>query len=189
MADVKQDETKPATSPAKTDPAAPEKAEPKPAVWDPFAAMRGEIDRVFDQFGRGAFGVGLLGDWTQAGARFAESLTGALMPSVDMHETEAAVTVTVELPGISEKDVTVSVGDGLLTVKGEKRTESGSGGGEKQAHVVERRFGSFQRAFRLPPTVDQEKIAASFDKGVLKIVAPKTATPPKTERTIQIKSS
>ena len=151
--------------------------------------MRGEIDRVFDQFGRGAFGAGLLGDWTQAGARFAESLTGALMPSVDMHETDKDVTVSVELPGISEKDVTVSVSDGLLTVKGEKRTESEKGGGDKQAHVVERRFGAFQRAFRLPPTVDQEKIAASFDKGVLTIVAPKTATPPKTERTIQIKSS
>jgi len=184
MAEPKKDETKPETTAS-----APAKVEAKPAVWDPFAAMRGEIDRVFDQFGRGAFGAGLLGDWTQAGARFAESLTGALMPSVDMHETDKDVTVSVELPGISEKDVTVSVSDGLLTVKGEKRTESEKGGGDKQAHVVERRFGAFQRAFRLPPTVDQEKIAASFDKGVLTIVAPKTATPPKTERTIQIKSS
>ena len=95
------------------------------------------------------------------------------MPNVDIKESDKAVTLTAELPGIDEKDVDLSVRDGMLTLKGEKKYEHEE---EKEdIHMVERRYGSFQRSFRLPDTVNADKIDAKFDKGVLRVVMPKTA--------------
>lgn len=93
-------------------------------------------------------------------------------PAMDIVETTDNVTLTAELPGLERKDVDISVDDGMLTVRGEKSDERTREG--VQYHFVERSYGSFQRAFALPRTVDASKITAEFGKGVLTVVMPKT---------------
>jgi HSP20 family protein len=94
-------------------------------------------------------------------------------PAVDIYEDEHSVTLKVEVPGIDEKDIDVRIENNILTVHGERKIETE----EKQENYrrVERQYGSFTRTFTLPNTVDAEKVAADYDKGVLKIVLPKKA--------------
>jgi HSP20 family molecular chaperone IbpA len=90
-----------------------------------------------------------------------------LCPHVDVRETDKEIVVEAELPGIDEKDISLALQDGVLTIRGEKKHEHDE---EKENYrVMERRYGSFQRSLRLPDTVDQDKVEASFDNGVLKI--------------------
>ena len=104
----------------------------------------------------------------------------ALMPSVDVSEDTAAITVTAELPGLTEKDVELTLDDGVLTLKGEKREEKT----DATAHVTERRYGRFQRSFRLPDNADHPAIAARVDNGVLRVVIPKNPNAVPKARTI-----
>lgn len=121
--------------------------------------MRDEMDRVFDRFVRDPLDFVWAGDgrtWT---------------PSMDMAETENEVTIKVELPGMTAKDVDVSISGNRLTLSG-KKDESREEKGEN-FYVNERRFGSFQRMMELPDGVDPEKIAAEQENGVLTIKVPK----------------
>ncbi|HEX7937614.1 MAG TPA: Hsp20/alpha crystallin family protein [Gemmatimonadaceae bacterium] len=95
------------------------------------------------------------------------------MPAVDIVEKPEALFVTAELPGISAKDVDVSVDDGVLTISGEKQEEKKEGAEETQYYLFERRYGSFRRSFTLPNAVDVDKISAEFDNGMLKVTLPK----------------
>jgi HSP20 family protein len=126
---------------------------------DPFAAMQREINRVFDDFGRGS----LTSRWADTD----------VSPRIDVAETDSTLEVTAELPGLDEKDVDVVLRDDILTVKGEKRSEREEK--KKDYHLVERSFGSFSRSVRLPFEVDSEAVKAHFNKGVLKIVINKPA--------------
>jgi HSP20 family protein len=92
------------------------------------------------------------------------------VPSVDMSETKSGFRIKAELPGLDEKDVEVSIRDDILTIKGEKKSETERD--EKGAFIKERRFGSFQRSIRLPDEVNEDKIKAKFAKGVLTINCP-----------------
>ena len=95
----------------------------------------------------------------------------ALTPHLDVRETDKEIVVEAELPGIEEKDISLDLKDGVLTIRGEKKHEHDQ---EKENYrMMERRYGSFQRSLRLPDTVDQDKVEASFDNGVLKIKVPK----------------
>jgi len=88
---------------------------------------------------------------------------------------------------LEEKDVTLTLRDGVLTIKGERKQER-----EEKAenyHVMERSFGSFQRSLRLPDTIDENSVEARFDKGVLKITAAKRPDAVRAERTIAIKKA
>ena len=102
-----------------------------------------------------------------------------LTPPTEIVETDEALFLTAELPGMEKKDVEIVVEEGVLIIRGEKVEEKFDGKDAKPAdeirkfHLVERSYGSFQRAFTLPRTVDASKIAADFDKGVLKVVMPK----------------
>ena len=125
---------------------------------DPFSAMQREINRVFDDFGRGS-----LARWSDADAS----------PKIDVAETDGTLEVTAELPGLDEKDVDVVLRDDILTLKGEKKSEREEK--KKDYHLVERSFGSFTRSIRLPFEVDSEAVKANFNKGVLKIVINKPA--------------
>ncbi len=137
------------------------------STWSPipFGSMRDEMNRLFGDF---------LGsrwpDWPLSADRTARPQM--LSPRVDIAETDGAFEISAELPGIDEKDVDVSVADGVLTIQGEKKAEHEKK--EKDYHQIERSYGSFQRSLTLPSTIDIEKIAASFDNGVLKIELPKT---------------
>lgn len=92
-------------------------------------------------------------------------------PSVDIAETDSGFEVRAELPGVKQEDVNVSVRDNVLTLRGEKRQEETDEG--KDYRRVERHYGSFQRAFTLPPNVDVEAITAAYRDGVLTLTVPK----------------
>lgn len=94
------------------------------------------------------------------------------LPPADVVETDALVTLSVELPGLEQKDIDVSVEDGILTIRGEKNEEKKEE--NKKYHLLERTYGSFQRSFTVPRGVDSSKISAEFEKGVLKVMMPKT---------------
>lgn len=103
--------------------------------------------------------------------------TAEWLPAVDLEEKENEFLLTAELPGMSEKDVKVDVEGNTLTLRGEKQTEREEKN-EKEGrwHLVERAWGSFERSFTLPSTVDSQKIEAEFKNGLLTVHLPKRAT-------------
>ncbi|HEX9793523.1 MAG TPA: Hsp20/alpha crystallin family protein [Planctomycetota bacterium] len=142
----------------------------------PVGRLRFEVDRLFDDFFRGwePFGVGHLP--SLAHERF--------VPTLDITESDKEFRVSMELPGMAEDDVQLSLSRNVLTVRGEKKTEERSD--EDQVHRVECRYGRFERSLQLPADVDAEQVKARFKKGVLKIVLPKTERVQ--ARKIQVKS-
>ena len=134
-----------------------------PVAWhDVF----GRFDRVFD---------------SEGGSRF--SL--AWSPVTDVREDEDGLNVVVELPGLGSEDVNVSVENGVLSISGEKKQVTEDGEDESNYHLVERRYGSFERTFRLSRSIDSDKVKAKFDKGLLTIDIPKSEKAKK--RQIEIK--
>lgn len=104
--------------------------------------------------------------------------TGRFSPAVDVREDTNEIDVDFELPGINPDDVDVSVENGVLTVSGEKRTESTEGQEEGgRYHYMERSYGSFVRSFTLPQGVNEDQIKADFHNGVLTVRIPKSALP------------
>jgi HSP20 family protein len=143
--------------------------------WSPFGSFSREVDRLFDDVGRG---------WALAPFRFYEPKNaGDLVPRLDVSETEREVKVTAELPGMDEKDVTVTLEGDVLTLRGEKKADAEEKG--KNFHRVERTYGSFQRVVTLPVEVDATKVAAGFKKGVLTVTLAKS--PAAQTRKIEIK--
>jgi HSP20 family protein len=96
------------------------------------------------------------------------------MPAVDINETNDALILTAELPGMTEKNVVVEFEDGVLTLRGEKEEERKQGNGDRKFHLYERTYGAFRRSFTFPRTIDAEKITAAFKDGVLTVTLPKT---------------
>jgi len=106
-------------------------------------------------------------------------------PAVDVAETDKGYEITAELPGMDESNIDVKFADGVLTIKGEKKEEREEK--KKDYYVSERRYGSFQRSFPVPESVDANKIEAKFVNGVLTIKLPKSAEAQKNEKKIAIK--
>ena len=154
-------------------------------AWTPFANLRQEMDRLFDDFGKG-FSASPFRPfdfepfWSRGTA-----VTST--PAVDIAESDRAYEIAAELPGMDEKNIEVKVSDGALTIKGEKQEEKEEK--KKDYYLHERHFGSFQRSFRLPDGVDAEKIEATFKKGVLTVTLPKTPQAQKAQKTIAVKSA
>src|SRR4030081_3984561 len=122
----------------------------------PIFGLRHEIDRPFDDtFARDG------NNWT---------------PAVDIKETDNDIRIDLELPGLRPEDVEITAENGLLTIRGEKRSERKEGD-DGRFHVVERSYGTFMRTFTLPQGVDENQIQAEFKDGVLSIRIPKTALP------------
>jgi len=111
------------------------------------------------------------------------------MPATEIVETAEELTLTAELAGMDQKDIDISVEEGVLTLRGEKLEEKKDVELDKKVYLFERNYGSFERSFALPSAVDIAKITASFDKGVLKITAAKRPEAVKAERTIAIKKA
>lgn len=144
-------------------------------AWSPFGVFSREVDRLFDDVGRG---------WTLAPFRvFEPRTTGELAPRLDVSETEKEIKVTAELPGMDEKDVNVTLEGDVLTLTGEKKAEAEEKG--KNFHRVERTYGSFHRVVRLPSEVDATKVTAGFKKGVLTVTLAKS--PAAQTRKIEVK--
>jgi HSP20 family protein len=142
---------------------------------DIFSAMRDEMDRVFGRFER---------DWPFPSLFGREGRSAIMVPELDVRENTNSITIEAELPGVEEKDVTVTLANGVLTIKGEKKQEKEEK--SESYHLTERSFGSFERSLRLPDTVDDAKVEAHFDKGVLKVTAAKKPEAVKAERRIEI---
>jgi len=145
---------------------------------DPFHALRRQMDRLFEDF------AGDLSPWSRLEVPFFGSREDGLVPTVDVKETEKEIVVTAELPGLQEKDVDLTIRDGVLSLKGEKKDESKKEG--DNYYVTERRYGSFHRAFRLPDSANEDKATADFSDGVLTVTVPKKAEAVKTEKKIKI---
>jgi HSP20 family protein len=144
---------------------------------DVLTAMRDEMDRLFTRFEHG---------WPRLPALFHRD--GAItVPELDVHENTNAIVVEAELPGVDEKDVFVTLANGMLTIKGEKKHEKEEKG--ENYYLAERSFGSFERSIRLPDTIDDTKIEAKFEKGVLKVTAAKKPEAVMAERKIEIKTA
>lgn len=161
-------------SPAKT-----EHQPPARRADDIFDTLRREVDHIFDRWGNGGMG------WPHpfALSRHHEFVA----PDMDVKETAKEFTIEAELPGVDEKDISVTLTNGVLMLKGEKKQERDEK--KDNYHLVERSFGSFQRAMRLPDTADDSKVEAKFANGVLKIAIAKRADAVKPERKIEIKKA
>jgi HSP20 family protein len=146
---------------------------------DLFDAMRADLDRVFERFERGwpSFGSFGLGS--------AQSAARGLSAQLDVREEDDKLVIEADLPGVEEKDVAVTLANGVLTIKGERKSEREEK--KDDYHIAERSFGRFERSLRLPDAIDENRIEANFDKGVLKIVAQKRPEAVKAEKRIEIK--
>jgi len=128
-----------------------------------YTSLQNQMDRVFDEFWRG-FGLSPLyssGAWT------------SFSPNVDIVETDQAIEIQAELPGMDEKDISVTLSGRTLTISGEKKQEREETRGNTT--YAERSYGSFQRALTLPEDVKVDQSEAVFKRGVLHITFPKTA--------------
>lgn len=131
--------------------------------WDPFDAFLGAQEDLNRVFRRGFLRVPNTGEGLAEGGKW--------VPAVDIYEAGGSLVLEAELPGIDPKDIDVTVDDGVLTVRGERRHEREVE--EENYYRVERAYGSFQRSVRLPADVEPDKIKASYDAGVLKVMVPK----------------
>lgn len=143
--------------------------------WRPFGEGLSEFHTEMDKL-RNRF---------MSGLPFSRTFTEEWSPFMDILETKDKLIVKAELPGLEAKDVNVSVSGDLLTIKGEKEKEEEEKG--EHYHCVERSYGSFQRSFRLPTSVQGDKVEATFDKGVLKVTLPKVEEAKKKEIEIKVK--
>jgi HSP20 family protein len=145
-----------------------------PLTGNPLAVFRREMDRLFDDFfSPSAYRPG------------AEGALASMAPSIDVHETPAAYTVTAELPGLDVKDVELELRDNALFLTGEKRKEETAKEGEQT--WTERSYGRFQRVIPLESEVDADKVEASCKNGVLTVKLPKNEKAQDKARKIAIK--
>ena len=153
---------------------------PSPSL-DRLLQLHREVDRLFDDAFRG-FG----GRWPRLTLpTVASEWRGLLRPALDIQESDKQYRITLEVPGVEEKDIQLTLDDDVLWIRGEKRQEQEHKDG--QFHRVERSYGSFQRALNLPEDANQDAIKASFKNGVLTVTIDKrsqTAAP--SGRTIPI---
>ena len=151
-----------------------ESAEPGPF----FRSLQKEIDRVFDRFREPT-------PFSASG--LFEGTRGGVWPALDVAETDKAVEISAEIPGVSEADLDVSISDGTLILKGEKSSDHEEK--EKDYQLVERSYGRFRRAIPLGFTPDDDKVEATFTNGVLKIRVEKPEEVASHTKKIEVKAS
>jgi len=120
--------------------------------------LRNNFENLFDDF------------LTQGRRKWAES-TLAVVPAIDLQETDDAFIISAELPGMDKKDISIGFDNNQLTISGEKKSEKNLE--EENFHRVERSYGKFQRSFELPGYVERDKIEAEYKNGILTITVPK----------------
>ncbi len=149
---------------------------------NPVNGLQRDINRVFDDF------------WSQFDRPLGSSpspVTNGLLsgfgPRSDVSETDKEVEVSVELPGLDEKDIDVSLTGDMLTIRGEKKAEKEEK--RKGYYLSERSYGSFHRSVPLPPGVDTDKATAEFKRGVLTVTMPKTPESQAQVKRIEVKAT
>jgi HSP20 family protein len=156
---------------------APRGATPVAGGAQPLRTLQSELNRVFDSLLRTVPGAGA--------AAAVAPFTGE-GPRLDVAETETGIEVSADLPGLEEKDIEVSLGGDLLTIKGERKAEAG--GRLLSYRINERVFGSFTRSVALPSGIDADAVSASFKNGVLTITIPKTQEAAQEAKRVAVKS-
>jgi HSP20 family protein len=151
----------------------------------PFDSLRREIDRLFEDFRGGDWRWPFRASGTDIELPWPKAAPWQLAPAMDLVEKDGGYEITAELPGLAEDNVEVKVAGGVLTIRGEKREEKEER--DRQYHLSERRYGAFQRAFRIPPGVDADRIEAAFAKGVLTVTLPKSPDAQRGEKKIAVK--
>lgn len=146
--------------------------------WDPFrdlATLRERMNRFFEEA------------YTSRGEE-KDMIASSWNPSVDIYETENELVLKAEVPGVDENDIELKIEDSTLTLKGERKFEKETK--EENYHRLERSYGSFYRSFTLPRNIDQDKIKAESENGILKITMPKKAElKPKTVKILKPKNA
>ena len=126
--------------------------------WNPTRSLMTDFDRIFDSmFSHDLPQIPSAQSWT---------------PAVDVNETETEFFLSADMPGLDKKDVSIDIHDGVITIKGERDIDN-----EKSTNgyrIRERQLGSFNRSFRLPDNVNEDKVAAKFKNGVLTVTLLKT---------------
>lgn len=143
---------------------------------DPFVSLRRDVNRVFEDF------------WSRFDRPFSggDGFLASVGPRTDVAETDDAVEISMELPGLEDKDVEVNLSGDVLTIRGEKKRESEKN--ERGYYMAERSWGAFHRMIPLPPGVDAEKAEARFRNGVLTVVLPKTEEARARVKRIEVKA-
>jgi HSP20 family protein len=160
-------------------------ARPQNVATYPWANLRTDIDRLFEDF-TSNFGVpSFVRGWQIPGFANAFATAPFKTPAVDITEDDKAYHIAAELPGLTEADVQLTLAGEMLMLKAEKKAEATRD--DANVHICERSFGSFQRAFQVPADVDTAAIDAKFTNGVLNIVLPKAASAKPASRTIEVK--
>ncbi len=130
--------------------------------WDPFRdlmTLRERMNRLFEDV------------FTSARGEEKDIISSSWTPAVDIYEDENQLVLTAEVPGIDEKDIEIKLEDNTLSIQGERKMEKETK--EENYHRIERAYGSFYRSFTLPNYIDQDKIQAEHENGILKITMPK----------------
>lgn len=123
------------------------------------AVLQSRLNSIFNDFARAGSGD--------------EVISGSFIPPADVYEDDQKLVLKLEVPGIKQDDLQIHLENQVLTIKGERRFESDET--EENFHRIERRYGSFERSFSLPQTVDTGNVTANYDAGVLSISLPKKA--------------
>ncbi len=144
---------------------------------DPFMTLHREMNRLFDDVFR-SFDLAPFGSFGGMGRTMG-------WPSVEVSETDKDVRISAELPGLDEKDVEVLISDGVLAIRGEKKSEVE----DKERAFSKRTYGRFERRIPLGQDVDEDKVEASFKNGVLTVTLPKSAQAPANVKRIAINKS
>lgn len=151
--------------------------ERKQSYNDPMISFRSRMNNLFDSF---------FEDWGLEPFSEPDSLSYAgFTPQIDVTEDEKAIYVEAELPGLKENEIDVELKDNLLTISGEKKSESEQK--DKKYHRIERSYGYFQRAVSIDPKIEEDKIKANYKNGILRIELPKDTKAIKEEQPRKIK--
>jgi len=158
-----------------------DQTKPQIQLSGPVGQLHQEMDQLFNNFLQGF----ALSPYT-TGNLFPNSMTnGFLKPTVDIGANEKEYAISIEVPGVEQKDITLEITNNILTIRGEKKQEKEEK--EKDYYRMERSYGSFQRVLALPDDANQEEIKATFKNGVLTITMPRKSIAHTDVKQIEIK--
>ena len=158
-----------------------------PSPIHPFEQLHQQIDRLFNDFGRGLWSTSPRGATFNIQPTWRSDFSWSSLPAVDVVENEKAFEISAELPGLEKNDVEVILSENVLTINGEKKEEKEEN--NQGYYVSERRYGSFTRSFRLPEGANADKIEAHFKNGVLRVTVPKNVEAQTPQKKIAIKAA
>jgi len=158
----------------------------KPADWQPFEALRNQVDRLFHDFQTGFLQAPSYRSLLDIEPFWRRDFGFNVTPAIDIVEKDKAFEVTAELPGLDVKDIDIKLANGMLTIKGEKQEQKEEK--TKDRYVSERRYGSFRRSLQVPGSVDAGKIEASYKSGVLTVTLPKSPDAQNNQKKIPVTS-